>query len=129
MANNVMFQATPTFDMDAFATKLADTYRAKGYMVNVMKLNGNCMITFEKGTGGINTVLGMGEGIKANISKTNEIISINFTDAEWTSKIIGGVVGWFLCLIPVITAIVGVTRQLSLPKDIANDATMIAATM
>lgn len=129
MADNTMFNVKPTFDMEAFAARLADTYKAKGYTVNVVSMNGSYSISFDKGTGGINTLLGMGEGIKANITRMNDTVSINFSDAEWTSKIIGFVVGWFLCMIPFVTAIIGTTRQLSLPKTIANDATMIAASM
>lgn len=129
MANNVMFNVKPTFDMEVFTTRLADTYKAKGYTVNVVNMNGSCSITFDKGTGGINTLLGMGEGIKANITRMNDTVSINFSDAEWTGKIIGFVAGWFLCMIPFITASIGTMRQLSLPKSIANDATMIASSL
>lgn len=129
MAENVMFNVKGTFDMEAFTNKLADTYKAKGYTVNILNMNGVCSITFEKATGGINTLLGMGEGIKANITRTNDTVSINFSDAEWMGKIIGFAIGWFLCLIPLITAAIGTMRQLSLPKGIANDATMIAASL
>lgn len=124
-----MFNVKPNFDAEIFAAKLADNYRAKGYTVNVVNMNGFLSITFEKGTGGINTLLGLGEAVKANITRMNDAVCINFSDAEWTSKIIGFVVGWILCLIPFITAIIGTTRQLSLPKSIANDATAIAASM
>ncbi len=129
MANNVMFNVNPTFDMEVFAAKLADTYRAKGYDVNVANMNGMCTIAFDKGTGGINMLLGLGEGIKATITKMNDTLMINYSDAEWTGKIIGCVVGWFLCMIPMITAIIGIVKQTSLPKKISNDATMIASTL
>ncbi|MBQ7385393.1 MAG: hypothetical protein IJW04_02675 [Ruminococcus sp.] len=129
MANNVMFNVNPTFDMEVFAAKLADTYRVKGYDVNVANMNGMCTIAFDKGTGGINMLLGLGEGIKATITKMNDTLMINYSDAEWTGKIIGCVVGWFLCMIPMITAIIGIVKQTSLPKKISNDATMIASTL
>ena len=129
MADNVMINVRETFNMEAFAARLADTYRGKGYTVNVVNMNGIFSLTFDKGTGGINTLLGMGEGIKANITWMNGTVNINFSDAEWTVKIIGLVAGWFLCMIPFVTAIIGTTRQLSLPKSIANDAMMIAASM
>lgn len=129
MANNVMLNVKPEFDMDAFANKLADTYRAKGFTVNVVDTNGSCVITFDKGTGGINTLLGMGLGIKANCMLTNGTLSINFSDAEWTGKIIACAVGWFLCFVPFFTGIYGIVNQSGLPKQIANDATMIVSTM
>lgn len=127
--NNVMFNVSPDFDMNVFAEKLAETYRAKGFTVNVANLNNSCVITFDKGTGGINTILGMGKGIKATCMKTNEALNITFSDAEWTGKIVACIVGWFLCLIPVITGIIGIVGQTGLPKEIGNDATMIASNL
>lgn len=129
MSDNVMFNVNPSFDLEVFAAKLADTYRAKGYTVNVANMNGMCTIVFDKGTGGINMLLGMGEGIKATVTKANDTVMLNFSDAEWTGKIIGCIIGLFLCMIPMITAIIGIVRQTSLPKKIANDATMIASTL
>ena len=129
MADNIMFNVKPDFNMDVFAGRLADTYRAKGFTVNVANMNGNYMLTFDKGTGGINTILGMGLGIKATCMLVNGALNITFSDAEWTGKIIACVVGWFLCLVPFITGIIGVVNQMGLPKQIGNDATMIASTM
>ena len=130
MANNLMLNVNPeTFNLDAFANILANNFRGRGYTVTAVNMNGSYMLTFEKGIGGINTILGLGESIKATCMCMNGMLTINFSDEEWTSKIIGIVVGWFLCLIPFITGIIGVTRQLQLPKTITNDATMIASTM
>lgn len=129
MANNVMFNVKPDFDMDLFANRLADTYRAKGFTVNVANMNGSCIITFDKGTGGINTLLGMGKGIKATCMLMNDTLNISFSDADWTGKIIACIVGWFLCLVPLITGIIGIVGQIGLPKEISNDATMIASNM
>lgn len=124
-----MLNVKPSFDMEVFAGKITDTYRAKGFTVNSVMMNGNCIITFNKGTGGINTILGMGKGIKATFVRANDTLSINFSDAEWTGKIIAIAVGWFLCLVPFITGIIGAVGQIGLPKEITNDATMIAAGM
>ena len=129
MADNVMFNVTPTFDMEVFANKLAETYKAKGYTVNVANMNGICSITFEKDIGGINMLLGMDEGIRANVTRIDNSVNISFSDGAWIGKLIGLGVGWFLCFIPFVTAIFGVTKQLSLPKQIGNDATMIAASL
>ena len=129
MEESTMFNVADTFDTEMFAEKLADTYRAKGYNVNVVKMNGIYSLTLDKGIGGINMLFGMGLGIKANITRNNDTVSISYSDAEWTSKIIGLVVGWFFCLIPFITAIIGSVQQLSLPKSISKDAQMIAASM
>ena len=129
MADNIMLNVKPDFDMEAFAQRMAETYRMKGYTVTVANMNGNCMITFEKGMDGFNKLMGLGESVKINVMKNGEMLSVTFTDAEWTSKIIAGVVGWFLCWIPFITALVGVYRQTSLTKSISNDVTMTIASM
>lgn len=127
MANNAMFNVGANFNMAEFSEKLAEMYRAKGYTVNVANMNGTGILTFDKGTGGINTLLGMGEGIKATCMLSGSTLSINFSDGDWTGKIVGCTVGWFLCFVPAITAIIGIVKQSKLPKDIANDATMLAA--
>lgn len=134
MADNVMFNVKPEFNEAEFCEKLAETYRAKGYTVNVTALNGSYVISVEKDLGGINTVLGMGEGIKVNVIRNGDVVNVNFTDAEWVSKIIAVCIGWFLgwtviCLAAMVTGIIGVTKQLSLPKSIGTDAQRIAASM
>lgn len=130
MADNVMFNVSNDFDINVFAERLADTYRAKGYNVSIASLNNSVVMSFEKDLGGLNSLLGMGEGIKATIIRANGgAVAINFSDEEWTSKIIGLAVGWVLCFIPFITAIVGCSRQSSLPRSIGNDAMMIASNM
>ena len=129
MANNFMVNVKPDFDLEAFAKKLTDTYQAKGFSVNTVSVNNMQTITLDKNTGGINMLLGMGLGIKATCFVNNNTLSINYSDGDWTGKIIGFVAGWFLCLIPFITAIIGTVNQLSLPKKINDDASMIVSGM
>ena len=129
MAENVMLNVSPTFDLTVFSNRLAGMLQSKGYSVGVFYMANSSILTISKGTGGINTILGLGISVKANCILSGGVLSINFSDEEWTSKIIGAVIGCFLCLIPLITAIVGVTKQLDLPKEIRNDATMIVSSM
>lgn len=72
-------------------------------------------------------LLGMGLGIKATISIKGNLLTVIYSDAEWTGKIIGLAVGWFICLVPFITAIIGSVNQNNLPKQINNDITMLAS--
>lgn len=129
MANSVMVNVGKNFDLNSFAEQLANKYRAEGYNVNVANLNNSLFITFEKNTGGINMVLGLGEGIKASCMVSNGTMNISFSDGDWTGKIVGFIVGWFVCFIPIITALIGTIKQSSLPKKIGTDATMIAASL
>ncbi len=129
MANNVVFNVSPYFNVDFFSQQLAESFRMKGYNTSVVKLGIVTQVSFEKGTGGINTVLGMGEGVKANITQNGNTVTISFVEEEWTSKIIACVIGWFLCWIPIVTGIIGVVNQLNLPKTIGSTAISIAASM
>ncbi len=127
MANNLMLNVDDNFDVNNLAEQLADTYRGKGFTVNVLKMkNGACSLVLDKGVGGINMLLGLGLGVKVTLTAKNGMLNVNYSDADWTGKIIGLAVGWFLCLIPFITAIIGSFKQLNLTKEISNDITMLA---
>lgn len=117
----------PNFNLHMFAGQLAEKYRMDGFTVTVADFNNSVVITFDKNTGGINMLLGLGEGIKATCMVANGVLSINFSDGDWTGKIIGLVVGWFICLVPFITAIIGCVKQSQLPKNIGNDAMMLVS--
>ncbi len=129
MADTVYFNVAPNFDLHMFAGQLAEKYRMEGFNVSVADFSNAVVITFDKNTGGINMLLGLGQGIKATCMVAEGVLSINFSDADWTGKIIGLCVGWFICFIPFITAIIGCVKQSQLPKNIGNDAMMIASQM
>lgn len=125
MANNFTLNVSENLDLDAFSTKITQMYQAKGYGVNTLKMKNGVKFTVEKGLGGINTILGMGEGITVTcMLHGNNTVSVNFSDAEWTGKIVGLIVGWFLCWVPCVTAIMGIMRQTGLEKSLANDIQM-----
>ena len=125
MANTFMTNVPENFDMNAFADELCNTYQIKGYNARAMKMKNSVKVTIEKGRGGLNTVLGMDEGITVTFMKQGaEMLTANYSDASWTGKIVGCIIGWFLCFIPIITAIIGIVRQLDLPKKIENDILM-----
>ncbi len=126
MANNLMINVDEDLDLGNLAEEIADTYRGKGFTVTVAKLkNGACTLVFDKGTGGINMLLGMGIGIKATMTAKNGMLNVNYSDAEWTGKIIGLIAGWFLCMVPFVTAIIGSVKQMGIAKEINNDITML----
>lgn len=130
MANDFTVNVAENFDFDAMINEVVDQYQSKGFKVNVLKMKKGAKIVFDKNCGGINMVLGMGLGITANCTltgKENDILSVTFSDGGWTGKIIGILVGLFLCFIPIITSIIGLLKQLSLPKEIASDIQMIVS--
>ena len=118
----LMFNVIENYDVHALAFKLRDLYVSKGFTVNVLNsFPGNCTLRFEKDTGGINTVLGNGKGITVSFTLQGNMLYINFTDPEWTSKIVAILLGWFLCLIPFITGIIGAVAQNNFPGEITQD--------
>lgn len=127
MASSTMITVGPQFNMQAFLNQLSSMYQSRGFTVTTIPHGTNASIKFDKNTGGINMLLGLGQGVTANCVLNNNVLTINYTDEDWTGKIVGLVVGWVLCFVPFITAIIGVTKQLQLTKNISNDAAMIAA--
>ena len=130
MAQNFIMNVGENFNVTEFSQRLADVYRAKGFSVNVANIDdGTSVVVFDKDTGGINMLLGLGLGVKGTCTCTNGNLIINYTEEEWTGKIIGLAVGWILCWIPFVTALIGVAQQSSLTKNINNDAMMVISAM
>ena len=132
MANNFTANIAEGFDLAAFAEEIKEQYQAKGFQVRSIKTKTSIKLVFDKNCGGINNLLGLGQGISATCAmqgKEKDILSVNFTNGDWTGKIVGLATGWFLCLVPFITAIVGIVRQSSLAGEIENDMLAIIGEM
>lgn len=132
MANAMTINVRPEFQIAVFADRLARTYQQKGYTVSVTMFENQAILNVEKGVGGINTLLGLGEGVRVTCAVVNQVLTVNYSDEEWTGKIIGFVIGFLIPLlfyVPAITAAVGTYKQIQLPKAITADATFIAASM
>ena len=99
---------------------------AQGYAVQVIPLNDfSATLIVEKDYDGFKKVIGLGVSCKATVSIQNSNMLMVNIDSEWTNKIIALAIGWFFCLIPFITGIVGAVNQNSLPDKVGN-ALMIA---
>ena len=128
MANTLMTNVTENFNLQAMAEEIKEKYQAKGFTVTVMTQKNGVRLKFDKKCGGINMLLGLGQGITATCmlqGKEKDNLIVNFSDGDWTGKIIGLIAGWFLCLIPFVTAIIGSIKQSSLPKEISDDILML----
>ena len=130
MSKNVMLNVKPEFDLCTFSQKLSDMYRAKGYGVNPVSINGMYVFTLCKNDDGFNHWLGLGEELKVSCTVKDGILNLTLDDSgAWTNKIIALAVGWFVCCIPLITGIMGCMRQSSLAKNVENDAMMLVSGM
>ena len=129
MTDTKMFPVPPNFNMDNLIQQVTQMYQAKGFTVMAMPMGTSASIDFRKDDGGITKYIGLALGVKANIMVQDGNMIINFSDAEWTGKIVGLVVGWVFCLIPFIIALIGCARQLDFPNSIGNDIQMIVSGM
>lgn len=125
MAETKMIPISPNFDLNEMVTTLVQMYQAKGFEVMAMPMGQGVSISFEKDDSGIKKFLGLALGVTANITINNNTLMINFTDAEWTGKIIAVALGVFL-FIPFFTAGYGALKQSEFPKTIGKDIQIIA---
>lgn len=121
MANSFMINVPVDFDLEYLGQKLRGMYQAKGFTVSMVSGRENLRIQFDKNCGGINMLMGLGKGITATCSLQNGCLVVDYSDGDWVGKIVGLVVGWILCFIPFITAIIGCIQQSELPKKISQD--------
>lgn len=121
MAETIMVPISESFNMEEFVNKFSKTYQAKGFKVMPTLMNNSATITLDKGVGGINMLLGLGLGITVTCMQADGALNVSFSNEEWTGKIIGLAVGWFLCMVPFITALIGLINQIQLPKNIGSD--------
>lgn len=127
MAKHIKVNVNSTFNISTFSKQLAYIYHTKGYSVKITHINRKYIIVFEKDTNKINTLLGLGEGIRAICTIKNDTLYIDFEYIYPFEKLSTFVLGLFLFLIPTVTSIVGCSIQASLTKSIANDAISIAS--
>lgn len=130
MANNFTLNVSENFNVDDLTAEISEQYTAKGYTIRPLKMKNGAKLTIEKGVGGINTLLGLGQGITVTFTlmgKEKDTLSVSLSDGDWTGKIIGALVGWFLCFIPIVTAIIGALRQSNFQKELTNDIQMLVS--
>ena len=117
MADSLTINVSENFDLNFMAQKIKESFQTKGFIVTTASLSPNSVrIVFDKGCGGINMLLGMGQGITADCTVNGNCLTVNYVDGDWTGKIVGLIVGWFLCWIPCLTALIGCINQSGLPK-------------
>ncbi len=121
-----MTNVSEGFNLQQMGEDLRDMYQAKGYTVHLAKMKNGLRIRIEKGCGGANMLLGLGEGITATcMLQNNDSLIVNYSEGDWTGKIIGLTVGWFVCLIPAITSVVGCIKQSSFSNKISQEIMML----
>lgn len=128
MADNRIIPINPGTDLNTIINQASQNLTTQGYTVQAHMLNqANASMTVTKDRNGFKDFIGLGIECRVNIALMNPgQVSVTI-DSEWTNKIIALVVGWFLCLIPFITGIVGCINQYGLPEKIFNAITAASA--
>ena len=130
MAQDFIINVGNSFSADRLVEALTELYRSKGYSVSILKLSSGCIISLEKGLGGANKILGLGTGVKVNLTVNNGVLSVSFAEAEWASKIIAVTLGALFSALVfplafVVTGVIGISNQLTLNKSISSDINVI----
>ncbi len=130
MANSFMVNVPEEMSPERLAKELAEVYGQRGFSVNVTKIHNSMVLTFDKGCGGINMVLGMGVGIRATMTVKDGVLTVNYSDGDWIGKIIAFAVffffGWTLIgMVPLVTGIIGTVNQSGITGKINNDITTL----
>ena len=108
----------PETDVLTVAQATAQYLTGQGYAAVVQTLNESSVIlTVSKDRDGFKNFMGMGVECRATITKASSALSVSI-DSEWTNKIIACAIGWVLCLIPLITGVIGCINQSELPGKI-----------
>ena len=107
-------------DLYAVIQATALAMDAQGFQTNIQMIGPSAgVLTVTKNREGFSNIIGLGLECRVNFSVMNEQMTVNI-DSEWANKIIAIAVGWFVCLIPMITGIVGAVSQVTLPDKIFN---------
>ncbi len=121
MGKSITVGLNPGYDLGAILAAADQQLKAQGYETTLTIMNQNCAaLVVKKDRDGIKNIIGMGVECQVNINIFNgNTMTVNI-ESEWTNKIIAVAVGWFLCLIPFITGIIGCSNQSSLPNKIGQ---------
>ena len=112
------FQVSNGKNLNSITNALAQNLSSQGYNCVPQPMGPQAaMLIVSKDNDGINNFLGLGVECKVNLTLNGNMLSATI-ESEWTNKIIAIAVGWFLCLVPFITGIIGAANQNSLPEKI-----------
>ena len=128
MATTKTFPIQENVRLEQILSAAEQNLVAQGYSVQPVQMNDvSGTLTVSKDYDGVKKLIGLGSSCRATVSIQNGNTLMVNIDSEWTNKILAMAIGWFFCLVPLITGIVGCTNQSGLPNKIA-DALMIAST-
>ena len=120
MSVTKMLPVAPGIDLNMILNGACQNLQAQGFEVIPMLMsNENATLTVKKDRDGIKDIVGLGLECRCTLVMNGNTLNVSI-DHEWTNKIIAIAIGWFICMVPFITGIVGAVGQNSLPEKISN---------
>ena len=128
MSNARNYPVNSNFDLMNTMHFTAQSLSAQGFNCQVTPMGPQAgSLVVSKNRDGFQNTIGMGLECRVTFTLlTPSQLTVNI-DSEWTNKIIALAVGWFCCLVPFITGIIGAYNQSELPNKIFNSINMALA--
>ncbi len=112
------FQVAPDANIHEIVQAVAQNLSSQGYQCMPQPVGPqSASLTVCKDRDGIQNIIGLGLECRVSLSINGPQLQVSI-DSEWSNKIIAIAVGWFICMIPFITGIIGCINQNSLPEKI-----------
>lgn len=128
MGKSITVGLKPGYDLGHILSTAEQQLKSQGYETALAVTNqNNANMVVKKDRDGIKNIIGMGVECQVNITVISENTMTVNIESEWTNKIIAIALGWFCCLIPLITGILGCSTQSSLPNKISQTIQLSAA--
>ena len=128
MAKSTTVVLQPGYNMQAIVKMAEQQFVSQGYEVNSAVMGPqSATITILKDRDGIKNIAGLGVECKATLTVMGENTMMVNVESEWGNKILALALGWWLCLIPFITGLIGCSNQSGLPNKVISTIQAAAA--
>ena len=121
MSKTASYQLNSGAELGEVVAVATQNLQALGYDVasNVMNAQ-SASILVTKDNEGIKNLLGLGLECTVTLTRLGENQVTITIDEKWTNQIIAIAIGWFFCLVPFFTGIVGAINLNGLPQKVTN---------
>lgn len=119
MSKTATYPLNPGTALGEIVAIATQNLQAQGYEVSANVMNEKtASILVTKDNEGFKNLLGLGSECSVNLTVLSENQLTVTIDSKWTNQIIAIAVGWFFCLVPFFTGIVGSINLNGLPQKI-----------
>ena len=117
------------FNMKQFALEITNRYYARQYYVHTFESSEGMTLVLVRKNSNVSSRLGLGVGIEATCIPEPGQLHVLYTDHERSKRIECLIFGWFLLLVPVVTSLIGFSRQRDVEWRFAHEVRKIAEKM